>query len=296
MPAIVLKSIKSAKILFWVQDIWPESLSATGAVKFPLFLKLTKQLTRFIYHQCDLILVQSRAFIPSVQSFGVGVSRIIYFPNSAEEFYQPVKLDDDAEEYRAMPRGFIVMFAGNIGAAQDFKTIISAAEILKDYHDIYWVIIGEGRMRSWVEEAVKTRNLDRTFLLFKRQSPERMPAYFSLANALLVTLCKSEIFKLTIPSKLQPYLACARPVIAALEGEGARIIEESRSGFSCRSEDPDALAKLVLKMYHTGEKERQAMGSNAKQYFEKNFEQKMLLNQLDRIMNDLKRREAECVS
>jgi len=247
LPAIVLKKIKSDPVFLWVQDLWPESLSATGAVKSPFLLKLVKKLVDFIYHECDLILVQSKAFIPSIRNFGVAMNRIFYFPNSAEAFYRPMEVQEDAQERRQIPKGFIVMFAGNIGVAQDFETIISAAQKLKEYKDIYWIIIGDGRMRSWVEKEIEARALRGNFLLIGRYPPEQMPRYFALADALLVTLKNEEIFKFTIPAKIQSYLSCAKPIIASLDGEGARIIEESGAGFSCQPEDHESLAQLVLK-------------------------------------------------
>jgi len=286
LPAIVLKKIKSARILFWVQDLWPESLSATGAVSFSPVLTIVKRLVRFIYHECALILVQSRAFIPSVQSFGIDSERILYFPNSAEEFYRPVEMKADAVERKLIPPGFIVMFAGNIGAAQDFGTIIAAAEILKGYEAIHWVIIGDGRMLPWVREEITVRNLNANFLFLGRHPAEMMPQYFALADVLLVTLKDEEIFSFTIPAKVQSYLACAKPIIASLSGEGARVIQESGAGFSCPPENPDALAKMVLKMYHMDERERHSIGLKGRRYFENNFEREMLLEQLNKILKD----------
>ena len=281
LPAIVLKKIKSAPIFLWVQDLWPESLSATGAVKSPLFLKLVKKLTDFIYHECSLILVQSKAFIPSILSFGVDSSRIVYFPNSAEEFYRPIELEKDAVERREVPQGFVIMFAGNIGAAQDFPTIISAAAELKDYPDIHWVIIGDGRRRQWAEDELAVRDLNQNFIFLGRHPAESMPRYFALADVLLVALKDEKIFALTIPSKVQSYLACAKPIIASLAGEGAKIIEEAKAGISCSPENPSELARLVLKMYHMDERERQIMGLNGRKYFESNFCRERLMNKLD---------------
>lgn len=288
LPAVLLKKIKSAQILLWVQDLWPESLSATGAVKSSLFLKLVKKLVHFIYHECDLILVQSKAFIPSILSFGVDSGRIVYFPNSAEGFYHPIELESDAIERIEIPQGFIVMFAGNIGASQDFQTIISAAEKLRDHPDIYWVIIGDGRKRQWAEDEVVARNLGHNFIFLGRHPAELMPRYFALADVLIVTLKDEEIFSLTIPGKVQSYLACAKPIIASLAGEGARIIEESQAGFSCSPENPSALAELVLRMYHMEERERQIMGLNGRKYFENNFCRDKLINQLDNLIIGIK--------
>lgn len=296
LPALLLKKIKSAPVIFWVQDLWPESLSATSAIGSKKALEIVEKLVRFIYSGCDLILVQSRAFSPSIEKQGVDPCRIAYFPNSAEELYKPVKVEQDAPERKNIPAGFCVMFAGNIGAAQDFETILSAAEQLKEYDDIHWVIVGDGRMRPWVKAHIEERGLTETFHLLGRHPVELMPRFFSIADVLLVTLKREYIFSLTIPSKVQSYLACAKPIIAALDGEGARIVAEAGAGIACTSENPKALAEAVLTMYSMSEKERKAMGLRSRSYFEQHFERNMLLGRLDYWLKDLRREVEGCAS
>jgi glycosyltransferase involved in cell wall biosynthesis len=290
IPAILLKKIKSSPVIFWMQDLWPESLTAAGAVKSKIVLKLFEFLVRMIYRGCDSILAQSRAFIPNILRLAGDSKQVLYFPNSAEEFYQPVDVGDEATERAVMPEGFRVTFAGNIGAAQDFKTIITAAELIKDQKNIKWVIIGEGRMLPWVKDQVNKRGLNNTVYLMGRYPAEMMPRFFALSDALLVSLKKEPIFSLTIPAKIQSYLACAKPIIAALDGEGAEVVEESGAGLACPAENPDALAKTVLKMYGMPEKDRQLMGINGRIYFEKNFERNMLLDRLEGWMIELRKK------
>lgn len=296
LPALVLKRLKSAPVFFWMQDLWPASLSATGAVNSKRILKMVEGLVRFIYRGCDRILVQSRAFSAQVENLGVSSERILYYPNSAEELYQPIKLDAAAPERSVMPAGFRIMFAGNIGAAQDFATILGAAEKLRNYSDIHWVILGGGRMRPWVENEVRQRGLTETVHLLGRHPAEAMPRYFSLADVLLVTLRREPIFSLTIPSKVQSYLACAKPVIAGLEGEGARVIEEAGAGIACPAEDPGALSAAALAMYSMSETERETMGLRGRDYFEKHFERTMLLERLEEWMKEVPEELRQCAS
>ncbi len=286
LPALLLKKMRSVPIFFWVQDLWPESLSATGAVQSKKILKMVDKLVRFIYSGCDRILIQSSAFSPSIESLGVESDRILYFPNSAEEFYKPVEVEHNASERAVLPDGFRILFAGNIGVAQDFATILKAAEKLKDFPDIHWIVLGDGRMRPWVEVQLKERSLTKTVHLLGRYPVEAMPRFFSLADALLVTLKKEPIFALTIPSKVQSYLACAKPIIAALDGEGARVIEEAGAGLTCPAEDSDSLAKAVLSLYGKSLDERRLIGEMGRRYFEKNFEREILLNQLENLMKE----------
>jgi colanic acid biosynthesis glycosyl transferase WcaI len=291
LPALLLKKLKSAPVMFWMQDLWPESLSATGAVRSEKILKMVDMLVRFIYKGCDRILVQSQAFFEPVKHRGGDSSRVLYYPNSAEELYQPFMLEKDASERAVMPEGFCVTFAGNIGAAQDFRTILNAAELLKDQTEINWVIIGDGRMFPWVKSQVIERNLMQTVHLLGRYPVDAMPRFFALSDALLVTLKKEPVFSLTIPSKIQSYLACAKPIIAALDGEGARIIEEAGAGLTCSAENPEALAEAVLEMYRMPQSERQAIGMCGNTYFNAHFEHKMLLDRLELWMEELKKQE-----
>ena len=178
------------------------------------------------------------------------------------------------------------MFAGNIGKAQDFPTVLSAAEKLKNYPEIKWVVLGDGSMRSWVEEQVRARKLNDTVLLLGRHPVNLMPRFFSLADALLVTLKRDPIFAITIPSKVQSYLACAKPILAALDGEGASVIEESGGGMTAPPGDAEALAEIVLRMYEMPKEDLGKMGRNAREYFEGHFERNSLLDRLDAWMKE----------
>jgi glycosyltransferase involved in cell wall biosynthesis len=280
IPARALGALKRAPVLFWVQDLWPESLEATGAVKSRAVLGLVDRLIKWIYRGCDRVLVQSEAFIPSVRSHGVPDARIRYLPNSAEDFYRrldPAPQDPEASE---LPAGFRVLYAGNIGAAQDFPTILAAAERLRGEPQIQWIIVGEGRMRGWVEEEVGRRGLANVRLLGQR-APERMPRYFAHADVLLATLRREPIFAYTIPSKIQTYIACGRPVIAALDGEGGRIIREAGAGWAVPAENPNALAEAVLAASRTPKSELQAMGNRGEAWFREHFQREKLLSRLE---------------
>jgi colanic acid biosynthesis glycosyl transferase WcaI len=287
LPAIVMKKIKSVPIVFWVQDLWPESLSATGALKSQYILKMVEHLVRFIYSRCDLILVQSRVFINTISSMGIEQSKIKYFPNSAEEIFCQAdgvaKLSQDIK----FPEGFCIMFAGNIGVAQDFETILTAAALIKNHADIHWVIVGDGRMFYWVQEQVKLRQLSQTVHLLGRHPVEAMPSFFSRADVMLVTLRKEPIFALTVPAKVQAYMASARPIIAALDGEGARTIEDARAGIVCPSENAGMLAEVILEVYHMDKDQRAKMAMNGRKYFEENFEPNKLIDDLERRLTEL---------
>ena len=287
LPAIVMKRLKRAPLLFWVQDLWPESLAATGAIRSKHVLGWVSSMVRYIYRRCDRVLVQSRSFTERVEEHGADPQNVEYLPNWAEALYQPERLEDDAPERREMPWGFRVVFAGNVGAAQSFETILGAAERLKRHPEVRWVVFGDGRRRRWVEERVRELGLEENVFLLGRRPVKAMPRYFALADALLVTLKREEIFSLTVPTKVQSYLACGRPVVAALDGEGARVIEDSGAGLVAPAEDAEALAEAVLRLYEAVPEERREMGRRGRGYFEEHFEREKLLDRLESWMRDL---------
>lgn len=295
IPARVLKHAKRAPLLFWVQDLWPETLSATGAVRSTLLLGLVERLVRWIYRGCDRVLVQSEAFVEPVSRLGVEAPRILYFPNSAEELYRP-EPPSGGQEFTALPAGFRVMFAGNIGAAQSFATILAAAERLRAHQDIHWLILGEGRQAGWVAAEVARRGLAERVHLLGRHPVESMPRWFAHADAMLVTLKRDPVFALTVPAKVQSYMACAKPIVAALDGEGARVVRAAGAGIAVPAEDGEALGQAVLEMYKMADSERRAMGARGRQYFEAHFERGMLLRRLDQWMKEVTGEVKACAS
>ena len=285
-PALVLKALERTPVWIWVQDLWPETLAGTGMVRSAFLLKLTDRLVRLIYSKCDRVLVQSQAFVPRMVKKGVPGERVRFYPNSAQALYKPVIVEPDALERNLMPQGFRVLFAGNIGRAQDIPTILLAAEKLKQEMDIHWVILGDGPMRSWAEEKIRARGLEKTVHLLGRYPEQAMPRFFSLADALLVTLKKDPVFSITIPSKIQSYLACGRPIVAALDGEGARVIDESGGGLTVPAGDAVGLAEVVMKMYRMPKSELESMGRLSREYSEVHFERNTLLDKLERWMKE----------
>lgn len=296
LPALWFKKLRGVPVFLWVQDLWPESLSATRAVRSAWVLRQVERLVRIIYTNCDRILVQSKAFFRPIEALGVEPARIVYFPNSAEPLYQPMKSSSADRAQADVPDGFVVMFAGNIGVAQDFATIIQAAELLQSHARIQWVVVGDGRMRPWLEVQVKARGLSSNVHLLGKRPIETMPHLFSMADAMLVTLKKDPIFTFTIPSKVQSYLACGRPIVASLDGEGARVVQEAGAGLSVPAEDAAALANAVLAMSQMDREQREAMGGSGRSYFERNFQRDMLLERLDGWLHETLQRGSACAS
>ena len=277
IPAIFIKWLKGAKLVIWVQDLWPESLEATGFVRNRWILAMVSRLVRWIYKQADLLLVQSEAFIEPVAALA-DARKIHYYPNSVEDFFQ---FSNDKQDcpVEGLDQGFSVIFAGNLGTAQALETIVEAAELLKNYPDIRIFLVGDGSRASWVREQILVRGLN-NLVMTGRYPPETMPAILSRAGALLVTLKDEPIFCRTVPNKVQAYLAVGRPIIACLNGEGARIVEQAGAGVACAAQQPVTLVQAIVSLSKKTAAERDQLGQNGKNYFLKHYDNALLTQKL----------------
>lgn len=286
IPAIWLARLKCAALLTWVQDLWPESLSATGFVKNEAILELVAKVVRWIYRKNDCLLVQSEAFVGPVRQMS-GLTPVLYHPNpgdipsgAAEKLDSPIELGT----------GFNVVFTGNLGTVQALDTVLEAAMLLQMERDITFVLVGSGSRSDWLESEIARLGL-KNVRLTGRFPPSAMSAIMGQASVLLVSLVRSPIMAQTVPSKVQAYLAAGKPIIAALDGEGARIVNAAGAGVTCPAENAEALADAVMQLRDMPVDAREQMGVNALNYYHQNFEPRMLAKRLLQILNETKRRK-----
>ncbi|QEY62230.1 glycosyltransferase family 4 protein [Metapseudomonas lalkuanensis] len=272
IPAIFLKSRTKSHLAIWVQDLWPESLSATGFIKNRFLLAWASLGVRWIYSKADTLLVQSKAFIGPVSKYSE-LSKVVYYPNSIDdgEIHSSAENELPSELIKHLDENFCVVFAGNIGKAQAVETLIAAAAQLQHLDNFKLVLVGSGSMSDFVTEEVARLGLNNVV------APGRFPIsqmehIFSRASALIVSLRYEEILSYTIPGKVQAYLASGKPIIACMNGEGARVVLESQAGLACAAEDPNQLAETIEKLYSMPADILDEMGKNGRQYFLENFE------------------------
>jgi glycosyltransferase involved in cell wall biosynthesis len=275
----------------WVLDLWPETLSAVGVVRAPWALNLVGWLVAFIYRRCDLILAQSRSFFGNIEKWSGDTSRIRYFPGWAEPLFAAgADAVPEAPEMEPFASGFTVMFAGNIGDAQDFPAILTAFERLRHRPEIRLVVLGDGRAAEQVRAEIIRRSLTNTVIMLGKHPLERMPSFFRGADALLVSLKPEPIFAMTIPGKVQAYLAAGIPLLGMIDGEGARVIEESEAGVACPAGDGAALAGIIERLAGMPESDRAAMGNRGRDYGRREFDREMLIDRLVGWLEDAARR------
>ena len=283
IPALWLGKIKKAPVVFWALDLWPETLVAIGVVRSPRVLGWIGHLVRYIYNRCTLVLGQSRGFLGSIARYCDDRAKIRYFPSWAEDVF----MDDSVKPAPEVPEwtdGFTVMFAGNIGEAQDMPAVLDAAERLKGDTSIRWVIVGDGRKSDWLQAEVARRGLDKQVLLPGRFPVERMPSFYAHADALLVSLKRDPVFSMTIPGKVQSYLMAGIPLLGMLDGEGAAVIRDAHAGLTCEAGDGAGLAQAVLVLAAMPTAERQQMGLNGREYAQREFGRPQLMDRLEALL------------
>lgn len=286
IPAIVLKWLKRAPIAFWVLDLWPQSLEAVGAVRSKLVLSLVDRLVRFIYWQCDVVLAQSKSFMEAIGRQIDDASRVVYFPSWAEQ--TPPNPSLPAPEVPERPDLFNIVFTGNVGEAQDFGSVLDAAEELRN-EPVRWIIVGDGRKSAWLADEVGRRGLGDQVIMPGRFGLDRMTSFFRHADALLVTLRDEPIFALTIPGKVQTYLAAGIPILAMLNGEGAQVIADSGAGLTAPAGDSGGLATAVRSMMALDLGERTSMGLRGPACLRNHFDRGTLISKLETLLADLVR-------
>lgn len=277
LPAIVIKKQKKAKLVTWVQDLWPESLSSTGYIRHRKLLAIVRSLVKYIYRQTDTILVQSEGFYQFVKPLVDNREKIKYYPNCIVDYFT------DSSYFASQPyfigqlkKHFSVVFAGNMGKAQNCAVILKAALQLQTIQDIKFYMIGEGSEHESLKELAKELSLSNVKFT-GAWSSENMPMIYHAASLLLLTLKSTEAFDATIPSKLQTYLASGKPIVASVNGEAGNIIRAAKAGIAVEADNEKVLAEAILTLYHKHSDELKILGNNARQYFKQHFD---LNNQL----------------
>lgn len=282
-PAIVISKIQKIPLHFWVLDLWPESLSSAGGVKNKTVLSVFEKMVKFIYNNSHKILISSKGFKESILAKGNYADKLVYFPNWAEDSILKGNANYPIPE---LPKGFKIMFAGNIGMAQDVMSIVKAALILKDKLDIHFIFVGDGRSKPQLEQYVEENNLNQTVHFLGRFPIDAMKTFFTQSDVLLVSLKDELIFNLTVPAKLQAYMCTTTPILGMLNGEGAAIINDATCGFSVKAADSEGLAKQILHMNEMSKEERYSLGENGFKYYKENFTMSTCIDNLEFILKN----------
>lgn len=288
LSAVLVKRMQKIKMYFWDLDLWPESVSETTGFNNRPIMKGLDKIVRFIYRNSDKILIGSNAFRNPIMSKGVDENKLIYFPNWAEDVYLTQAFNRvDFTEYKIDKDSLKIMFAGNIGAAQDMENVMAAIELTShEKYRINWIFVGEGRRMEWMKNRVNELNLEKNVFFLGQHPVELMPSFFKIADVMLISLKNKKIFSLTAPAKIQSYMASSKPILGMISGEGADIITNANCGFVCNAGDYEKLAKNVLKFSNTSEQGRIEMGKNGYIYYNRFFSKQKAITTLINILSN----------
>jgi len=261
----------------YIQDLWPENVEVITGIHNKAIIGPIDRMVDKIYKQLDRIFVTSPSFVEAVVNRKVPVDKkkVHYWPQYAEEFYRPM-------ERRPIPEiendgSFKIAFTGAIGYAQGLDVLPRTAELLKE-ENVKFVIVGDGRYQAEFEKEIKDRGVGDKFILIPRQPAERIPEILSNCDAGFISFMDTELFEKTIPAKLQSYMACGMPILAAAKGETERVVNEAVCGFCSPIGDEKGLAEAVRSLMSAN---LESMKRNSRKYFEEHFDKQMLMDQMD---------------
>lgn len=273
---IAYKKKHHKKMLLYCLDLWPESLIAGNIGRGSFIYKYFHRVSEKVYLQADEILVTSRLFRSYFKEhFRISDNTIFYLPQYAEALFTP-------EVCQKLPDGNIdLLFAGNIGAAQSIPTFLQAAKETQDIKNLFWHFVGEGSELQSCKKLAEELKLDR--VIFHGKKPlEEMPSYYAKADAMLVGLMKDPVLSLTLPGKVQTYLAAGKPIIGSADGETEEVIKASNCGFCSPAEDASALALNVRRFCEEFDSLAKFFSVNAVKFYEENFKKEQFFSVLEK--------------
>jgi glycosyltransferase involved in cell wall biosynthesis len=287
IPAVMMSKKQKIPLYFWVLDLWPESVQSAGGFNNKLILAILNRMVIGVYNNCTKILIGSQGYEKSILQKGNFCNKLVYFPNWAENIdYNPKPINPMSicPFSTFTKKDLIFLFAGNIGEAQNIDAFIETAKTTKEQANIKWVFLGDGRCRNFLKNLVVQYGLEHTVFFPGRFPIDTMPEFMGIADVLLVSLKNELIFNLTVPSKVQFYMAQGKPILAMLNGDGAELIANAQCGYCAPAGNYEKCADLVYKILDNKEI-LSLMGKKGKDYYLKHFQKKDRIDQLENIIN-----------
>lgn len=264
----------------YVQDLWPEAVETVTGIHSPLVIKPLDEMVRYIYKRCDKIFCTSPSFVREICKRGANQDKVYYWPQYAEDFYEPAERQNVSEI--AVDDSFKIIFTGNIGYAQGLDIIPKAAKILKAKgENVKFYIVGDGRYKEQLLKDITDAEVETMVHLIGRHPAERVPELLACCDVAYVSFMNDALFAKTIPAKVQSYMACGMPILAASEGETNRIVQKADCGLCSHIGDEVKLAENVQKMMLMEPDELERMGKNARKFSMKYFSKQVLMDKMD---------------
>lgn len=280
LPAVSYKRKFGVPMFFNLQDLWPENVEEVLGIRFAPLTWLINRIVDRIYTASNKILCTSNGFVENLKQRGVPAEKLVFWPQFCPE-----------PELTGMKKPEIygkdtcnIVFAGNLGDAQGLDLMVEAAAELTDTN-ICWYLVGDGRARPRLEQLVKEKNLEDRVFFVGRVDAHEADRYVHFADCAYLSFQNNKIFNMTLPAKLQTYLACGTPILAAAGGESAKVVGENGIGFVCR-QDVKALVEAARKVAAMTAEQRQEKSEAARAYYEENYTMDRLVTELESMLTE----------
>ena len=284
LAAIILKKFFNIPVVYDIQDIWPDSLEATGMINSKILQKTISIFCNLVYKFSDKIIVLSPGFKSLLIKRGVPARKIEIIYNSSNIIFPTKK--NYSHSIRKKDK-FHIIFAGNIGKAQSLETVIDTAENLMNMSaGVEFIIIGEGIELKKIKNQVINKKIDNVTFI-PRVPLDDIASYLKQADLLLIHLRDEKLFEITIPSKTQSYMSIGKPILMAANGDASDLIKKSKSGICCRPMNSLELTSTILDIKKLNKSDLELMGKNAKNFYNKNLSLSIGVENLVTIFNSL---------
>lgn len=284
IAAWVISLIRRLPFVYWVGDLWPEMPVASGMLRSRKLVAMLECLADFVYARAHLIAVASPGMIEHLKAKGVPEQKLRVLTDWADEsIFHPLPTNPGLAEELGMKGKFNILFAGYLGIAQKLDTLLEAAETLRPYGNIQLVIVGDGIEKARLEREIAQRKLGNIKLL-GHYPMSTIADVYALADVLLVHLSAHPIFDVSIPAKTYGYMACSKPILAAVNGATAKLIPSARAGLTCPPENPGAMAETVLMFSYMSKEEREEMGRNGRAVFLRHYSRAIGLKEHEELL------------
>ena len=286
--AAIYKLIRRTQMVLDVQDLWPDTLRATGMIKNKYVLSIIGEVAQFTYRLSDRIVVLSEGFKDRLISRNVDEEKINIIMNWADE--DKLNLITENKHYTIDDeKYFNILFAGNMGRAQAIISVLESADILATQNSsVRFILLGRGLEVENLKKMVSSRKLNNVIFL-PAVGMEQVGGFLRSADALLVHLRDDELFEITIPSKIQAYMAIGKPILVAVKGDAANLVNEARCGLIAEPENPVSLANAALKLKSMTKEELQIMGANGKEYYSRELSMEAGVSKFTKVFKEIRR-------
>jgi len=287
LPMHLLQWLKGARVIYSVEDVYPDALVRAGILKRKLGTGLVDALERSCYRRASCIRVISEGMRESLISRGIPAAKVVTLPYFADtDFIRPLARATALRDRYGLGDKFAVLYAGNMGLIHGVDVVVRAAGLLRNDPEILFVLVGEGMEKPRLEQLARQLYLSNVRFL-PMQPIEELPDVLATADVSLVTL-KKEFAHESVPSKVYSILASGRPMIAcaSIGTEIARLVDQSQAGICVDPAAPEDLAKAILKL-RSDPARRDAMGNRGRDFVVEHFSREAVSRQLDALIRSV---------